>query len=376
MFNSESGYWDEKRSQSPKQALEYFADINEHTRLLGIHEGHTPRGVNDAKPTRKEKLKEQEIARPSLSISRTLFDFNEHFIELSNLGENTRSLGFLLLILLTLPALFLGRATLVDLINDPFLSENWLIAALAGGGIAFLSFGLLFFFWRYFFSPAFFTALRARYRFNRTTRKVYVLRPRKYGGNAILDWDRVKAHVHWAPPKSWTAEQLASSEEARRERRLSAGIDSNLLLYWPPLDPADSERKGEDLIWVGPGGSGEPLWQYIRTFMEEGMDAVPKPAEYNWLRKGFHTPGQHMEETVLGPSRVLDRIGGRAPARGSSLMTEVNFLTNVLWAPLHCLSERLCKWPTFPEEWNSDCGQRRRENGIGPEEPLRWTARL
>lgn len=33
-------------------------------------------------------------------------------------------------------------------------------------------------------------------------------------------------------------------------------------------------------------------------------------------------------------------------------------------------------WPKFPEEWNSDCGQKRRESGIGPEEPLRWAAKV
>ena len=32
--------------------------------------------------------------------------------------------------------------------------------------------------------------------------------------------------------------------------------------------------------------------------------------------------------------------------------------------------------PTFPEEWNGDCGQKRRESGIGPEEPLRWVAKV
>ncbi|MFP5445398.1 MAG: MFS transporter, partial [Betaproteobacteria bacterium] len=306
MFNSEASYWDERRSESSKQALEYYADINERTRLYDSHEGARPRNVNDPKPIRREKLKEQEIARPSLFISRALLDFNEHFIELSNAGEYKRSLTFMIALLfgssVALPAYPIGLL-LAEQAPHP---QDWYIAlaillvvfACATGLVCFLV-------WPHVIAPAFFTALRARYRFNRTTRKVYVLRPKKYGGNAILDWDRVKAHVKWAPPKSWTVEQLASSEEARRERRLSAGIDSNLLLYWPPLDPADSERKGEDLIWVGPGGSGEPLWQYIRTFMEEGMDAVPKPAEYNWLRKGFHTPGQHMEETVLGPSRVL-----------------------------------------------------------------------
>jgi hypothetical protein len=40
--------------------------------------------------------------------------------------------------------------------------------------------------------------------------------------------------------------------------------------------------------------------------------------------------------------------------------------------PFNTLAQWLCYWPTFPKEWNSDCGQRRSEKGIGPEEPLRW----
>jgi hypothetical protein len=144
-----------------------------------------------------------------------------------------------------------------------------------------------------------------------------------------------------------------------------------LVLYWPPFDREDRERKGEDVLWVGPKLAGANLWQYIRTFMEEGMDKVPEPLECEWLRKGYQSPGQHIEETALGPSRVLDRLGGRGE---NSAQTQVVFLMTAVWAPLHCLAERLCTWPTFPQEWNSDCGQRRREDGIGPEEPLRWEA--
>ncbi|MFS2168362.1 MFS transporter, partial [Variovorax sp. Varisp62] len=133
----------------------------------------------------------------------------------------------------------------------------------------------------------------------------------------------------------------------------------------------DPERKGEDVLWVGPTGSGEALWQYIRTFMEDGMDAVPKPSEHEWLRKGFSGPGEHLEETVMHGSHMRDDIVGQ----GTSGATYSNYAVNFLWAPLHSLAERLCYWPTFPEEWNSDCGQKRRESGIGPEEPMRWTSR-
>jgi len=365
MFLSECGYRQEQRSGGTPQALAYFADINQYTRLYGIQEGEIPRRQGEPKPTRKEKLEQQKLARPQLYGMRTLFDFNEHFIELSNAEEEKRSLGFMLLILgaliLSVPIFGVAAHFLRHGVLD------WVLCLMAIGVFA-LEY---FFLWPYFLAPAFFTSLRARYRFNRTTRKVYALRPKKYGGNVILDWDRVQAHVRWAPPKSWTAEQLAASEVAREERLRSAGLDSNLLLYWPPLNANDPEREGEDVLWVGPSGSGEALWQYIRTFMEEGMDAVPRPSEHEWLRKGFSGPGEHLEETVMHGSHLRDDIIGK----GTSGATFTNYATNFLWAPLHSLAERLCYWPTFPEEWNSDCGQKRRENGIGPEEPMRWTCK-
>jgi hypothetical protein len=365
MFLSECGYRQEQRSGGTPQALAYFADINQYTRLYGIQEGEIPRRQGEPKPTRKEKLEQQKLARPQLYGMRTLFDFNEHFIELSNAEEEKRSLGFMLLILgaliLSVPIFGVAAHFLRHGVLD------WVLCLMAIGVFA-LEY---FFLWPYFLAPAFFTGLRARYRFNRTTRKVYALRPKKYGGNVVLDWDRVQAHVRWAPPKSWTAEQLATSEVAREERLRSAGLDSNLLLYWPPLNASDPERKGEDVLWVGPSGSGEALWQYIRTFMEEGMDAVPRPSEHEWLRKGFSGPGEHLEETVMHGSHLRDDIIGK----GTSGATFTNYATNFLWAPLHSLAERLCYWPTFPEEWNSDCGQKRRESGIGPEEPMRWTCK-
>ena len=372
MFLSENSYWQERRSRGTPQALAYFADIHQHTRLYGIHEGAKPRGANEPKITRKEKLERREIARPQLHGMRAVFDFNEHFIELSNAEEEKRSLSFMLLILtgliLCLPLLGL----IWSVPGKEVFSQRWILNMSIGGGMLLLVFCMVYFLaWPYLFAPAFFTSLRARYRFNRTTRKVYALRPKKYGGNVMLDWDRVQAHVRWAPPTSWTAEQLASDETAREERLRSAGLDSNLLLYWPPLDANDPERKGEDVLWVGPTGSDEALWQYIRTYMEEGMHAVPTPSEREWLHKGFSGPGEHLEETVMHGSHMRDDIVGK----GTSGATYGNYAANFLWAPLHSLAERLCYWPTFPEEWSSDCGQKRRESGIGPEEPLRWPCR-
>jgi hypothetical protein len=136
----------------------------------------------------------------------------------------------------------------------------------------------------------------------------------------------------------------------------------------PPFHPNDPERKSEEVLWVGPKSAGENLRGYIRTFVESGFDAVPAPNEFEWLRKGFHNPVQHLDETVLSSVRVIDRLNGRDD---DSLTTKASMMAALVRAPLLCLAERTCEWLTFPDEWNSDCGQERRENGIGLEDPLR-----
>jgi hypothetical protein len=210
-----------------------------------------------------------------------------------------------------------------------------------------------------------------------TTGKVYVLRPAKYGGNVILDWDRVQAHVSWRAPRELKPEDLRRDPMARRMRQQSAGgplAQRCLLLYWPPLKADDPQRTGEDVLWVGPRLADEYLWQYIRTFMEAGIDAVPAPNAYEWLRKGFGSPGDVMSEIELQSFKAIDRLEGRDP-NSPSAKTVGMALASAPWSPFHSLSQRLCYWPTFPEEWNSDCGQKRRESGLGPQEPLRWKAK-
>ena len=351
MFDCEAAFHQHIRKRGRKEAVEYIADINRYTSLSLPSGGGAGKSVS-----------------PSLGWMRVLFDRNEHFIELSNMGEEDRSLLLLLATLLVMLPVFSVAISTWIVVN----SSDWLVDSLIAAGIT--AFAVIFaaLFWRVSITPTFFTDLRARYRFNRTTRKVYVLRPKRYGGNVILDWDRVQAHVNWCAPREMTPDQIDDkfARQLRQERGGGPFGMRGLVLYWPALDANDPERKGEDVLWVGPKLAGEGLWQYIRTFMEDGMDKVPEPNAYEWLRKGFHTPSQHLEETELSASRVLDEIEGRGE---NSAQPRLTFLMTFLWAPLHCLAERLCTWPTFPEEWASDCGQKRREDGIGPEEPLRWT---
>ncbi|CAJ0721410.1 hypothetical protein LMG6871_04835 [Ralstonia edaphis] len=323
----------------------------------------------------------------------TVLDLNEHFLELSNLrnDELPRWAGLVVVMCFIPLCLLLSAGTLwflwdVAFVGDPQIpfppnSIKELGVLLGMLLLAVLGVPMASLLWREFQSYVF-TARCARYRFNRATGKVYVLRPGRWGGNAVLDWSRVQAHVHWVPPaESEQSQEYATSlndraEQLRREvnwsRQSGSEVDGSLaitglldlvtgfgvpaydlsdearekrrkkeyggclLLYWPPLDAADPQRCGEDLIWVGPRNSGERLWCYIQTFMQKGMDAVQAPSmPSEWLHKGRN------------PDHVLN------------------------W-----LAECLCYWPVFPVGWNSEVGQIRRENGIGPEQPLNWPANL
>ena len=349
MFDIEAAFKRYADEHGQQEAVELVADINEYTRL------YTP----------NEPITEQ-MAEPSFKFDRTVLDYNEHFIELSNWGEEKRALALSLALLMfgIFPAIaivgVIGSFALDGVDFGTILSLMMLV-----GAVAFMAF-----LWPIIGAPVFFTALRARYRFNRTTGKVYVLRPARYGGNVVLDWHRVQAHVNWRGRGPMTYDQLRDPT-ARLIRHNTLSFAS-LVLYWPPVDANDPERKGEDVLWIGPDLSDGAHWQYIRTFMEEGIDAVPVPNEYEWLRKGYSTPAQNLRESAMHPFIVSDLQEGRDEPSAS---TYTGFLVQFLWTPLHSLGERLCSWPIFPEEWNSDCGQKRRENGLGPEEPLRWVAK-
>ena len=321
--------------------------------------------------TRTKLYSPQEPApngQPSLDLQRTILDVNEHFVELSNPGEYLRPTINVMWLLFTMTLAGSAIFLVWDVWRWSHSGEGWegLFGVSLTLCIATVP-SVIFYLLRP--SESYWTALRARYRFNRSTGKVYIVRPRKFGGNAVLDWSRVRAHVQWRPPLPGSDLEGDPTTERHRERLEQPALDhAYLMLYWPPLDPADPQRRGEDLIFVGHEGSGANLWEYLRTFMNKGLGAVPEPQPFEYLRKGFSTARQAQMEVMLQPTLVKEQILGQSTATGLFLK-----LDSYLWRYNHVLGERMAYWPTFPEAWNSDCGQRRREDGIGPEEPLRWT---
>lgn len=352
MFEGPVAFFWERRKIGQKSAVELIGEIHEYTKLY----------------TSKETA-----GRPALN-ARQLFDFNEHFIEW---GSPVRDRAMSVMLFMLSMALVIGPSAwfLLFLTNSLSGKEIGFFAwTLTVVGLTFGCFAAGVYWFNYLRATVL-TALCARYRFNRTTRKVYVLRPRKFGGNVVLDWDRVQAHPHWHAPGDLELKPGFQHDPELRAIRANASggfmMTRGLVLYWPPLDADDPRRKGEELLWVGQWQSGVRDWEYIRRFMEEGMDAVPRPEPSHYRRKGRSSPMQHYWEEEMDPEiRQAELLGEPDPRANLSLIGRLLPLPFLL---ADYLGQWLCYWPTFPKAWNSDCGQKRRESGIGPEEPLRWT---
>lgn len=344
----------ERRKYGQKAAMEMIGDIHEYTKLYGPKDSVDVPWIN----------------------ARQLFDRNEHFIEWgSPMRDRAGALMISALVAFLVILSFFGIAVLaVPGTGKDELGWFAYVVVVFVAGFAWFAATV---YWYNYLRSTLLTALCARYRFNRTTRKVYVARPRQFGGNVVLDWDRVRAHPDWRAPAGMKLEPGYQHDPEMREARANSPggfmMSRGLVMYWPPFDEDDPKRKGEDLLWVGQWRSGTSDWEYIRRFMEEGGDAVPAPEPSHWRRKGRASMSQHYWEVEMDPEiRKAELLGETDPRANVSLMGKVLPLPFLF---LNSIAERLCWWPTFPREWNSDCGQPRRESGIGPEEPLHWVAK-
>ena len=173
------------------------------------------------------------------------------------------------------------------------------------------------------------TARRIIVRFNRITRKVYLLRPRHLGGIRIMDWDKT--------------EVLLDKSMSELE-----GTGGFIILGWDRGDGVDLQGTRTDnfeVTFVGkPTRNASELlafWEYIRRYMEDGPAAAPAPKK---LLTKFPWPWLSFKAAWGLDTRFF---------RHSGLWVFV--LINVLILPAilihatgHWLSLLLCYEPRFP----------------------------
>ncbi|AZD84268.1 hypothetical protein C4K14_1427 [Pseudomonas chlororaphis subsp. aureofaciens] len=174
-----------------------------------------------------------------------------------------------------------------------------------------------------------FTARRIIVRFNRITRKVYLLRPKHLGGLRIMDWDKT--------------EVLIDKNMSELE-----GTGGFVVLVWDKGDGMDLQGMPTDnleVTFVGkPTHNASELlafWEYIRRYMEHGPAAAPAPKK---LISKFPWPWLSLKAAWGLDTRFL---------RHRVLWVFV--LANLLMLPAilihatgHWLSLLLCYEPRFP----------------------------
>ncbi|AMP39726.1 hypothetical protein CJO78_19800 (plasmid) [Ralstonia solanacearum] len=204
---------------------------------------------------------------------------------------------------------------------------GWLLLFPLAIGSAFLIY-----MWFHFMTArtAFFTYARGRIRFNRLTRKVYVLRPEYCGGNAVFEWDRLVALFK------------PEADGPMNKQAIEA-----IALYHPPFDQDDPEAKGEDAIFVGPtlvfrNLQAAGFWEYIRRYMEEGptVDHIPPNAPASYKQIPRYLPQEYT--TFCG--------------KPSSQQYGLEQQPGSMETACHMMSQATCTWPRFPKEWQSDSG--------------------
>lgn len=167
-----------------------------------------------------------------------------------------------------------------------------------------------------------FTQRRLLIRFNRVTRQVHLHRPKSCGGVVTLPWEATRPVIErdWAPHE---------------------GHGLRLGLAWHPLDTG---LPYIEMAFVGKraNNSQELLdeWEFIRRYMEDGADTVPRP----WCDTRLPAPWQSFLPQFEG-MRYFFRL--RQPP--------VVWLGKVLMSPafvvigtMHWISQLLCWWPRWP----------------------------
>ncbi len=175
-----------------------------------------------------------------------------------------------------------------------------------------------------------FTARRIIIRFNRITRKVYLLRPKHLGGIRIMDWDKT--------------EILIDKNMSELE-----GTGGFVILVWDRGDGVDLEGTPTDNIEVSfigkPTRNASELlafWEYIRRYMEDGPTAAPAPEK---LICKFPWPWLSLKAAWgLDTSFVRNR-----ELRVFVLLNLLLWPVILIHATGHWLSLLLCYEPRFPK---------------------------
>ncbi|MGF6094857.1 DUF6708 domain-containing protein [Pseudomonas sp. 18175] len=328
MFFFERMMWS-TRTESPEQREFWDEEVVK-------SESKESLSVSNARVNMNEKVwRYCESASDHPTDASSLYEFNDDYIETrAAFQEEKRGLitfCFLSTAIIANLYLFYGMV-IIPLSKVIFGSKNsapwdieWILTlcvtlVLWGGG----NYVLWKFAWRWF-RVEIFTQRHLLARFNRATRQVYVNRPDYAGGIVTLPWEAVIPLIN--PDDSDLVGIGGVLILGFLSENTGAGYDETLMLGRPM-------HGNEELVG---------FWEFIRLFMEEGPQAVPKPRRLLPLRP---TPVEPVRATLRFMSGFW-RNGGKIAA----------LITGTLLSPLialhalcHWISLLLCWAPRWPKE--------------------------
>ncbi|NNJ16212.1 hypothetical protein CSV86_013785 [Pseudomonas putida CSV86] len=320
MYFLERGFeWSKKQLSYEEATEEYKARI----RQQGQAELHTPADV-----------REPVSNNPSNNCS--LYEHNDFYIDLRTPSDEKRGLITFFFLILGGMLAWAGMATIWFAVSDFMATDR-------GTSWEFYIFGLtfapltaniaLYFFLKFsikFFRLESLTARRIIVRFNRITRKVYLLRPKHLGGIRIMDWDKT--------------EILIDKKMSELE-----GTGGFVILVWDKGDGVDLQGTPTDNIevtFIGkPTRNASELlafWEYIRRYMEDGPAAAPAPKK---LICKFPWPWLSLK-AAWGLDTSFFR---QSELRVFVLLNLLLWPVILIHATGHWLSLLLCYEPRFPK---------------------------
>ena len=322
----------------------YFLERGfEWSKTLLSYEEATAQAINRKRQPGQEELHTPEGVRESVSAmiynNNSIYTYDESFIDIRTPNDEKRGV-------ISVFFLFILTAILYGVMGTLYLAVKKITLGYRNDGdlltlsdhlflVAFPIFwGLvLVVFLKYtlkFIRLESFTARRIIIRFNRITRKVYLLRPKHLGGIRIMDWDKTEIII---------------------DKNMSEldGTGGYVILGWEKGDGVDLHGTPTDnieLTFIGkPTRNASELlafWEYIRRYMEDGPAAAPAPQKlickfpWPWLSLkaawGLDTSFIRNRELrvfvlinlLLGPAILIHAVG-------------------------HWLSLLLCYEPRFPK---------------------------
>ncbi|EHK63293.1 DUF6708 domain-containing protein [Achromobacter arsenitoxydans] len=257
MYFLERGFEWSKSLMSYEDATE---ELNKKQRQPGQAELQAPEGVG-------------ESVSAAVYENDSLYSYNDTYIDVRTPNDEKR--GVITIFAGSIYSMMIYAFVMTSAIAvESFVSGYWAGEPVSGSDYLFLSFFPLAFLvvlWillKYtfrFFRLESLTARRIIVRFNRITRKVYLLRPKHLGGIRIMDWDKT--------------EVLLDKSMSEVE-----GTGGFIILGWDRGDGVDLQGTRTDnfeVTFVGkPTRNASELlafWEYIRRYMEDGPAAAPAP---------------------------------------------------------------------------------------------------